>query len=422
MLTLDITATLGQTITPSRGIPDQEFAALRTSVRRYVEDWLQERERGEHAWSMDPYDKQVIQQVKNATSWVKAEKIRTVVWIGIGGSGLGPKVIQEVFEGPETLEFILMDSIDPAMIELQLSLIDWKEALIVVASKSGGTLEPMSLFFLCFEKMQEARKERAAEFVIAVTDPHGGTLRSFCKEWGIRMLPIPPGVGGRFSIFTPVGLFPLALLGGDIDRFVRGAKEIDTICQNPNLDENPAAQLAAVQFLLDTKRDYPVRVIMPYSTRLASIARWDQQLVAESLGKSEAKNPIPLAAVGTEDQHSLLQQWMEGPRLAWHLFIREEERPKIAVPLAVEKSFASIAGKTFAELIDACYEGTSRALTGAKRPHATLTITRLDEEHLGQLFYLLMIEVILLGKLYRIDPYDQPGVEAGKKITKQILE
>ncbi|HBU09850.1 MAG TPA: glucose-6-phosphate isomerase, partial [Candidatus Peribacter riflensis] len=114
----------------------------------------------------------------------------------------------------------------------------------------------------------------------------------------------PSEIGGRFSIFTPVGLLPLALLDGNIDSFVRGAKEMDTLCQNTALDENPATLLAAVQYLLDFKRGYSVRVIMPYSARLTSIARWDQQLIAESLGKTETKNPIPLAAIGTQDQHS----------------------------------------------------------------------------------------------------------------------
>ncbi|PIR48568.1 hypothetical protein COU80_02550 [Candidatus Peregrinibacteria bacterium CG10_big_fil_rev_8_21_14_0_10_55_24] len=421
MLHLDISACLGKAITPSMGIPDQEIVGVHTSMRRYIEDWLKERAKGNHPWSMDPYNKDTIAAVKEVAARAKADGIRTVVWVGIGGSGLGPKVIQEVFESPDTLEFILLDSIDPAMVELSMRLIDWRHALLVIASKSGGTLEPMSLFFTCWEALRAVRKDRAAESVIAITDPDQGALRSFCLEHGITMLPIPSGVGGRFSIFTPVGLLPLALLDGDTDEFVRGAKEMDTVCQNLNLDDNPAALLASIQFLLDTKRGYAVRVIMPYAQRLESIARWDQQLIAESLGKVETRNPIPLAAIGTQDQHSLLQQWMAGPRMCWHLFIREEERPRVSVPQNIEGPFSSIAGKTFGQLIDACYEGTSQALTRAKRPHATITLPRLDSAHLGQLFFLLLTEVVLLGKLYRIDPYGQPGVEIGKTITKEIL-
>lgn len=421
MLQLDISAVLAKAITPSKGLPDQEMSSLTTSMRRYIEDWLKERQNGQHAWAMDPYNKEVLQHVKNVAMFAKAERIQTVVWIGIGGSGLGPKVIQEVLENPDTMEFILIDTIDPAMLSLYMDLVDWKNAMVVVASKSGDTLEPMSAFFLCWEKLREARGEKAADYVVALTDPAKGHLRTFCTDYGIPMLPIPPDVGGRYSIFTPIGLLPIALLDGDVDKFVRGAKEMDTICQNTIYEENPAALLAAVQFLLDTKRDYRVRVIMPYSQRLESIARWNQQLIAESLGKSETNNPIPVAAIGTQDQHSLLQQWMAGPRKAWHIFIREIEKPRLDVPMNMMEPYKYIAGKSFSQLLDACYEGTSRALTSAKRPHVTISLERLDENHLGQLFFLFLMEVVLLGKLYRIDPYGQPAVEIGKKITKDIL-
>lgn len=421
MLHLDIQATLAKAITPSMGIPDQELTALRTGMKRYIEDWLKERAGGEHAWSMDPYDREAIERVKEAAMRVKAERIKTVLWIGIGGSGLGPRVIQEVFEGSETVEFILIDTLDPALLQNYLDIVDFRSTLIVVASKSGDTLEPMSAFFLFFEKLKEARKERAAERVIALTDPHKGVLHNFCLEHGIPMLEIPPAVGGRYSIFTPIGMLPLALLGADPDAFARGAKEMDTLCQQTVLDQNPAALLASIQYLLDTKRGYPVRVIMPYSGRLQSLARWNQQLIAESLGKVETANPIPLAAIGTQDQHSLLQQWMAGPRKQWHLFITEVEKPRVIVPEDIDPAWRFIAGKTFGQLLDACFEGTSRALTAAKRPHATIALGRLDEFHLGQLFFLLLAEVNLLGKLYRIDPYGQPGVEIGKQITRDIL-
>lgn len=421
MLHLDASAALAKAITPSRGIPDQELSTLRTGMRRYVDDFLKERAKGEHAWSMDPYDRTSVEAVREISMRVRADRIKTIVWIGIGGSGLGPRVIQDVFEGPETVEFIVIDTIDPAILSMYKNLVDWRSAMVVVVSKSGGTLETMSAFFLFWNELKSAMKERAAERVIAITDPSGGSLRSFCLERAIQMLPIPPAVGGRFCIFTPVGLLPMALLGGDTAQFLRGAKEMDTVCQGSVLEENPAAMLAAMQYLLDVKRGYPLRVIMPYSARLEQLARWGQQLIAESLGKTETHNPVPVTAIGTQDQHSLLQQWMAGPRMAWHLFIREEEKVRLTVPDDVEGSFHYLAGKTFGQLLDACYEGTSRALIGGKRPCITITMPRLDAYHLGQLFFLFMTEVVLLGKLYRIDPYGQPAVEVGKKITKEIL-
>jgi glucose-6-phosphate isomerase len=279
----------------------------------------------------------------------------------------------------------------------------------------------MAIFFLCLEQMEKALRERAADHILAITDPERGYLRTLCLERGIPMLPIPSPVGGRYSIFTPIGLLPLALLHGDVDSFARGAKEMDTLCQQPILEENPAALLAAVQWILDTKRGYNVRVIMPYSQRLAQLARWEQQLIAESLGKKETSNPIPLAAVGTQDQHSLLQQWIAGPRKTWHLFIRELEKPRLYLPENLEEPWRSIAGKTTGQLLDACYEGTSQAMTSVKRPYVTIELTRLDSYHLGQLFFLLLADVVFLGKLYRIDPYGQPAVETSKRITREIL-
>ncbi len=421
MLTLDIKGTLAKVITPSHGIPDQEFSAIRSSIRRYTEEWLSEREKGQHGWSMNPYDKETIGAVKALSDTVKSEGVKTIVWIGIGGSGLGPKVLQEIFESPTTPAFIVIDTIDPATLDTHLQLIDWKNALIVVVSKSGSTLETMAAFFACYEKLKDAVKSRPENRVIAITDPEGGPLKAFADAEHMRTLAIPPNVGGRFCIFTPVGLLALGLLGGDLTQFIRGAKEMDTHCQETTLARNPAASLAAVQYLLDTRRNYPIRVIMPYGDRLLSMARWEQQLLAESLGKSDGFNPIPVAAIGTQDQHSLLQQWMAGPRKSWHLFLREIDKPRLEVPRNLPDAFSYIGNKTFGQLLDACYEGTSQALTSAKRPHVTISLQRLDEYHLGQLFFLLMTEVVYLGKLYRINIYGQPAVEIGKQITRGIL-
>lgn len=421
MLTLDIKGTLGKVITPTHGIPDNELSSVRSQIRRYTEEWLAERERGMHAWSMNPYDKEMIHDVQSVLQNVKHEEIDTVVWIGIGGSGIGPKVIAEVFSSPKTPSFIVIDTIDPSTLATHMELIHWDKALLVVVSKSGSTLETMSAFFACYEKLRASGKNHPAKRVIAITDPEGGPLRAFAKQQKLQALSIPPAVGGRYCIFTPVGLLALGLLGGDISQFVRGAKDMDTFCQETTLARNPAASLASVQYLLDTRRGYPLRVIMPYGDRLMSMGRWSQQLIAESLGKTDGHNPIPVAAIGTQDQHSLLQQWMAGPRKSWHLFLREVEKPRLEVPRSVPESFNYIAGKGFGQLLDACYEGTSQALTSAKRPHVTLSLQRLDEYHLGQLFFLFMAEMVYLGKLYRIDIYGQPAVEIGKQITRSIL-
>ncbi len=421
MLHVDITPTLAKILTPSVGISDQEMLGLRTSMKRFIGEFGSECDQGKHSWTADIGNQDAIQTVKDIARQIKKDRIQTVVWIGIGGSGLGPKVLQEAFETPDTVEFILVDTIDPSALQQILDIVDWRSAVIVVASKSGETLETMSAFFFLYDALKQAAGEEAGSHVIALTDSEQGFLHNLSLKENFTILPIPRDTGGRYSIFTPIGLLPLALFDANVDAFIEGATDMDRLCRNESLEENPAALLASAQFLLETKKGFPIRVIMPYIHKLQSIARWDQQLVAESLGKNEVHNPFPLAAIGTQDQHSLLQQWMQGPRKAWHIFIREIEKPRVFLPTDIAQEWGHIAGKSFGQLLDACLEGTAQGLTAAKRPHATISLTRMDEYHLGQLFYCFMAEVVLLGKLYRIDPYGQPGVEVSKKIAKDLL-
>ncbi|MBI3336852.1 hypothetical protein HYZ98_04805 [Candidatus Peregrinibacteria bacterium] len=421
MLSLDVTGTLAPAISPSYGITEQDLVSIAASLKTHILHFNEEQKNGLHSWTEDPYDDAVVKRVIDLVRQKKTERIETVVWIGIGGSALGPKVLQEAFESPNTIEFIVLDTLDPTTLQTTLNILDWKRTLVVIASKSGTTLESMSVFFLLWQKLRSVHKEHAAQFVIAITDPDEGPLQQFTREHSIDLLPIPRETGGRFSIFTSIGLLPLALLDRDVHSFVEGARAMNEQCQKTTMEENPALLLAGVQFLLDTKKNYPLRVIMPYAHRIRSIASWDQQLIAESLGKTETHNPIPIAAIGTADQHSLLQQWMAGPRKYWHLFIRENTHEDLALPDDTPEGFEYLRGKSFGPLLDACADGTREALTKAKRPHATMSLTTIDEYHLGQLFTCLMTEVLLLGKLYRIDPYGQPAVEIGKKITKKIL-
>lgn len=421
MLTLDIAGSLAKLITPSYGISDQDLLQMRGSLKRYIEEVRAECEAGDHPWIRSVYDEDALRSVREIRDRVKKEKIETVLWIGIGGSGLGPRVLKEVFETQHTVELVIVDTIDPSTLQLYLDVLDWKRTFVVVASKSGGTLETMGAFFLYWEKLQSVMGSKATERALAVTDPAAGALHSFCSTHGISILPHPE-VGGRYSIFTPIGLLALALLDGDVDAFLQGAADMEAQCFNPSLDENPGAMLAAVQFLHESKKGYLMRVIMPYSARLQSLARWNQQLIAESLGKNEVRSPFPVAAVGTQDQHSMMQQWMQGPRKCWTLFIHEIEKPRLTVPKVVDPSFEYVAGKSFGQILDAFLDGTARALTQVRRPHATVNITRLDAYHLGALFHMFLFEVVYLGKLYRIDPYGQPGVELGKQIAKDILQ
>ena len=166
MLQLDISAAMGKAITPNKGIPEQEFSAILTSLRRYIDDFVKERKKGEHEWALDPSNEDTIAKVKEIAAFASEQKIKNIVWVGIGGSGLGPKVIREVFESPDTPEFVLLDTIDPYMLKMYDEIVDWKSALLVVVSKSGGTLEPMSVFFHCWQRLKEAHGAKAGDFAV----------------------------------------------------------------------------------------------------------------------------------------------------------------------------------------------------------------------------------------------------------------
>src|SRR3989338_6678341 len=148
MLQLDITGTLGKVITPSLWIPEQEFSTMRNTLKHYVGDLLREREGGKHYWMQSPYEKNVVRQVEELARKLRNERIDTILWIGIGGSSLGPRVIKEVFESPDTPELVILETIDPSVLQEELQLVNFERTLLVIASKSGRTLEPMSLFYL----------------------------------------------------------------------------------------------------------------------------------------------------------------------------------------------------------------------------------------------------------------------------------
>jgi glucose-6-phosphate isomerase len=422
MLALDITGVLGKTITPAFGIPERDLEFLGDSLTKALSAFLAERERGEHAWTKAPLNNEAAVEVETIARRLRALRCETIAWIGIGGSGLGPRVLKDVFETRDTPEFLLIDSVDPAVVAAHTEDLDWRRTALIVASKSGTTLESMSVFLFLLERLQRALGENTKQRVVILTDPVPNPLRTFAQREGFTILPIPPDIGGRYSIFTPIGLLPLALLGGDTVAFLSGAQEMDAVIRNSTFRENPAMQLAGIQYLLDVRRDYPLRVMVSYVGMLQNLPRWSQQLLAESLGKSEAYGPTPLAALGTQDQHSLLQQWLAGRRNSWFLLLNEGGHPDLRFPESPIAEFSSLSGRGLGEVLDALTKGTVESLKNSRRPHAVITLPTVDETHLGQLFFLLMVEVILLSKLYRIDPYGQPAVEFGKQVAKAILE
>jgi glucose-6-phosphate isomerase len=275
--------------------------------------------------------------------------------------------------------------------------------------------------------VKQARLDASACF-LGLTEPERADkqngLRALLAAHGIAMLDHDPGVGGRYSVLTNVGLLPAAALGLDIGRIRAGA----AAALGPVLDrrppgEVPAAVGAALAVALAETRGKCISVMLPYADRLERFSRWYVQLWAESLGK-DGKGTTPVAALGPVDQHSQLQLFIDGPRdkLITVVTVANAGRgPRMPADLAGLAGEPDFAGKTIGDLVDA--EGRATAETLAKNgcPVRAIRLETLDEASLGQLLMHFMLETIIAARLLGVDPFDQPAVEEGKVLAKRYL-
>jgi glucose-6-phosphate isomerase len=301
--------------------------------------------------------------------------------------------------------------------------------LALVVSKSGGTVETAAQL-LVIQQWLEAKLPAGdvKKRIVAITDPAQGPLRAQATEQGWPTLAVPPNVGGRFSLLSPVGLLPALLAGIDIDAMLDGARTMAARCTTTVLRDNPAGIVAAVHVLQHRLRGRSINVMLPYSDRLRPFAAWYVQLWAESLGKRldrggrvVEQGPTPIAAVGATDQHAQMQLFMEGPRDKLITFVRVEDPGK---DLTIPKSNganAYLGGTTLHQLLDAEREGTTQALAIDGRPSLTLSLARLDAATLGALFFLYEAATAFAGELYGVYAFDQPGVEHGKRLAYGLL-
>lgn len=349
-----------------------------------------------------------------------AEKMKgrfeDIVVLGIGGSALGITCLRDALKGPfwnfsGKPRLFVLDNLDTVGDVEKLVNLD--KTLFIVISKSGTTPETMAQYFYFKEKVSK-------ENFVFITDPESGELRRMGRAMGIPLLDIPENVGGRFSVLSPVGLFPAALLGIDIEELLRGAEEMGSSFLKPEMELNLPFQFATVQYLLEWDRGVHMTVMMPYSTRLYSLADWYRQLLAESIGK-EGRGLTPIRALGVTDQHSQSQLYNEGPKDKLICFLQVEKGSDLSIPAVEVPALSYLSGVSFHELMNTEKKGTEHALTEYKKPTLTITVPEVSEYELGQLFMFFEASIAFLGEYYRINAFDQPGVELGKKLTRQLL-
>jgi glucose-6-phosphate isomerase len=257
-----------------------------------------------------------------------------------------------------------------------------------------------------------------------------GILRQLADQEGYKIFYVPDDIGGRFSVFSSVGLVPFALVGLDVDKIIKGIKDIDLELKNTDIRQNIAAQFALIHYLLDTEKGKNISVLMPYSSRLKYIPDWYVQLIAESLGKSLNKNNekvntglTPVKALGATDQHTQLQLMNEGPNNKVITFIRVGEFDTVLeIPKIFEYTgIGYLGGKTVNDLINAEADSTKVTLADNNRPTLTLNIDKIDEYHIAQLLYMLEVQTAIAGELYNINTFDQPGVEQVKNYMYALM-
>lgn len=354
--------------------------------------------------------------------------------LGIGGSDLGARAVLSALEPlkGKTRLWFAGDTTDPDEIAKILDAVPWKQACINVISKSGGTLETMAVFFEAKRRLEKAvGAKKAGDRIICTTDPEKSALRDLALDKGWATLPVPPNIGGRFSVLTSVGLFPLALAGVDVKRLLNGAVAIRDDWAEHQGASHQIDRFAAWQYAHETRKGRNMHVLFAYASNLRSMSNWWRQIWAESLGKAKRSDgtrnkygPTPVVAIGPTDQHSQLQLYQEGPDDKIYTFLTvRSPKTKLKVPSSI-KSLGPVAyasGRAFSDLLVAEAQGSMSALRQTKRPVGLLQLPKIDENTLGALLVFYELATAVAGELYGINAYDQPGVEASKKRTHELL-
>jgi len=374
-------------------------------------------------------------QLKEILKFAKTarKKYKHFVLLGIGGSALGPLCLEQTFGHLfKEKKLLVLDNIDPILLAEAEDIIDYRKTLFIVITKSGTTPETMSQYFYFREKINKKKLDPKKHFVF-ITDPKKGLLRQIANEEKITSFEIPENVGGRFSILSPVGLLPAALLDLKIEKMLAGARKMREKFLSKNPTENLPFQLAKIQYQM-AQKGKSINVMIPYSQKLFRLADWYRQLLAESIGKKFDNNGkvvnigiTPVNALGVTDQHSQLQLYNEGPNDKLFIFLEVQKlKPTLTIPRPkVYKNNPDLnfldKNVTFSQLLQIEKDATASALTQNSRPNLTIQLDEINEENLGALFMLFEASTAFLGEMFNINAFDQPGVELSKKLTKLAL-
>ena len=422
----------------------REYAGKFKDIHTILKD---ERKKGIYGFYDLYKDDATFAQVQDGAKRFLDRGYDNLVVLGIGGSALGTTALATALLPPyfNTLtssergglpRLFVMDNVDPRTFKQMLDICEPSKTLFNVISKSGGTAETSAQFLVVLEHLRKTVSEAKLRDHLVVTtgpgtDPKANALQWALDQYELQAYLVPDNVGGRFSVFTPVGMFPAAMLGMDLDAMRAGCEAMDRACTSDNLDANPAAQGATIHAALCLNKGKSISVMLPYADALRDVADWFRQLWAESLGKKHGldggtvyRGQTPVKALGATDQHSQLQLYLEGPNdKIINVLEVDDFGADLPVPDAVPevKGLAYFHGKTMGDLLHAECHATAAVLEEAQRPVVRLGLSQVNANTVAQLLYLFEYQTAIAGRFFGVNTFDQPAVEAIKVKTREFL-
>lgn len=421
----------------AEGIAKTEIEALAPELKRIHRTLTEKSQGGEDAefacLNLHTLMPESLPQIEAMAGQIR--RFEDVAVIGIGGSSLGAKAVHQALTAASntpTLRLHFLENINPYHLERLIQHRPAEKVAVIGISKSGGTIETVIQYLILRDWLEKhLGKDQARRHQWLITDPEHGWLRELARQEDIPSLPVPPRVGGRYSVLTAVGLLPLAVAGIDIRALLAGAAANAARCASDDPRTNPALEMAALFYLLDINKHKRTSIMMPYADPLQLFGDWYRQLWAESLGKRMETRPggppagtLPVTALGTVDQHSQLQMYLESRLDKIFTFITLDNwEHDFSIPISEEqrKNFPYLADKRLNQVLEAEFQATRQVITDTGHPNLTLRLPVLNAHAIGQLIDLYERITVYAGLLYGINPLDQPAVEKGKKLAIQYL-
>jgi glucose-6-phosphate isomerase len=401
-----------------------------------IKESIQKKEKGYDAINI-AFNTKESDKVLEIIKVKQSLNISAIVVIGIGGSNLGAIAVHEAINGKfynqkDKMKIFFADTADSDLINdikqfIEHILKSEKNIILNLISKSGNTTESVANFEIFLEILKKHRKD-FQKYVVVTTDKNS-KLEQLAFREHFEVLNIPETAGGRFSVFSPAGLFPLGMVGVDIKKLLKGARGVTDKCLSKETSKNPSAQ-SAIDLFCNHREGKSIHDLFIFSPDMESVGKWYRQLIAESLGKKYTRSAIkvnegitPTVSVGSTDLHSMAQLYLGGPEDKFTTFIKVIPKQKEKIPKfkEYEHLVEGIQGKKLSDVMDAIYSGTKLAYIKGKKPFNQITIEK-NEYSIGQYMQYEMIKIIMLGHLMNVNPFDQPAVEEYKEETRKILK